>query len=111
MDLRADNANIELKVMVLKVRSLALKLIGDKICCMLLKLAVPIKHCNDKPIYLFPEKQLRDLLPNFHIHVSVSDINIPMIGPYIFLQQNRQTERGNIWTGSYLSLPSKTVAA
>jgi hypothetical protein len=28
-------------------------------------------------------------------HVSVSDLNIPTIGPPIFLQQNRQTYRGN----------------
>ncbi len=25
------------------------------------------------PIYVFPEKELRGLSPNFHIHVSVSD--------------------------------------
>ncbi len=31
-----------------------------------------------------------------HIHVSVSDLYIPRIGPHIFLQQNRQTSRGNI---------------
>jgi hypothetical protein len=28
--------------------------------------------------------------------VSVSDLNIPRIGPHIFLQQNRQTDHGNI---------------
>jgi hypothetical protein len=66
----------------------ALKLIGDKISCMLLKLTVPIQQCNDNPIYLFPEKQLSGLLPNFHIHVSVSDFYIPRIGTYVFLQQN-----------------------
>jgi len=32
----------------------------------------------------------------FHIHVSVSDLYIPRIGPHIFLQQNRQTNRGNV---------------
>ncbi len=53
-------------------------------------------HCNDNPIYVFPAKELRDLYPNFHIHVSVSDLLIPRIGPHIFLQQNRQTDRGNI---------------
>ncbi len=37
---------------------------------------------------------LRGLSPNFHIHVSVSDLYIPRIGPHIFLQQNRQTDRG-----------------
>jgi hypothetical protein len=53
-------------------------------------------HCNGNPIYVFPEKELRGLSPIFHIHVSVSDLYIPRIGPHIFLQQNRQTDRGNI---------------
>ncbi len=44
-------------------------------------------HCNENPIYVFPEKRLRGLSPNFHIHVSVCDL----IGPHIFLQENRQT--------------------
>jgi hypothetical protein len=42
-------------------------------------------HCNENPIYVFPEKELRGLSPNFHIHVSVSDLYIPRIGPHIFL--------------------------
>jgi hypothetical protein len=29
-------------------------------------------------------------------HVSVSDLYIPRIGPHIFLQQNRQTDCGNM---------------
>jgi hypothetical protein len=29
---------------------------------------------------MFPEMKLRDLVPNFHIHVSVSDLYIPTIG-------------------------------
>jgi hypothetical protein len=36
------------------------------------------------------------LSPNFHIHLSVSDLYIPRIGPHIFLQQNRQIDCGNI---------------
>ncbi len=36
------------------------------------------------------------LSPNFHFHVSVSDLYIPSIGPHIFLQQNRQTEHRSI---------------
>jgi hypothetical protein len=36
------------------------------------------------------------LNPNIHIHVSVSDLYIPRIGPHIFLQQNRQTNCGKI---------------
>jgi hypothetical protein len=34
-------------------------------------------HCNENPIYVFPEKDLRILSPKFHIHVSVSDLYIP----------------------------------
>jgi hypothetical protein len=34
--------------------------------------------------------------PNFHIHFSVSNLYIPRIGPHIFLQQNKQTNRVNI---------------
>ncbi len=46
-------------------------------------------------MYSFPV-ELRGLSPNFHIHVSVSDLCVPRIGPHIFLQQNRQTDPGNI---------------
>ncbi len=53
-------------------------------------------HYKEISIYVFPEKELRGLSPNFHIHVSVSDLCIPTIGPPSFLQQNRQTDRGNI---------------
>jgi hypothetical protein len=53
-------------------------------------------HCNENPIYVFPEKQLRDLSPNFHIYLSVSDLFIPGIGPHIFLQQDRQTDGENM---------------
>ncbi len=47
------------------------------------------------PIYVFPEMELLGLGPNFHINVSMSDLNIPRIGPHIFLLQNRQTDPGN----------------
>jgi hypothetical protein len=30
--------------------------------------------CYENPIYKFPEKELRGLSPNFHIHVSVGFI-------------------------------------
>jgi hypothetical protein len=52
-------------------------------------------HCKENPIYVLPEKKLR-VSPNFHIHVSVSDLYIPRIGPPLFLKQNRQTDCGNI---------------
>ncbi len=48
------------------------------------------------PFYVFTEMKLRGLVPNSYIHVSVSDIHIPRIGPHFFLQQNRQTDPGNI---------------
>jgi len=53
-------------------------------------------HCKENPIYEFPEKKLRSLSPNFHVHISVSDLHIPRIGPPMFLLENRQTDRGNI---------------
>jgi hypothetical protein len=49
-------------------------------------------HTAMKIIDVFPEKKLRGLRPNFHIHVSVSDLYIPRIDPHIFLQQNMQTD-------------------
>ncbi len=52
-------------------------------------------HCNENPIYVFPEKKLSGLRPNFHIHVSVSDLYIPRIGPHIFLLPNMQTDPWN----------------
>jgi hypothetical protein len=39
--------------------------------------AVPCLHCNENPIYVIPEKVLHGLSPNFHIHVSVSNLYIP----------------------------------
>jgi hypothetical protein len=42
-------------------------------------------RCNENPIYVFLFWELRGLRPNFHIHVSVSDLYISRIGPHIFL--------------------------
>jgi hypothetical protein len=53
-------------------------------------------HCKEILIYVFQENELRGLIPNCHIHVSVSDLCIPTTGPLIVLQQNMQTDRGNI---------------
>ncbi len=39
-------------------------------------------HCNEKPIYVFPEKELR-CLSRFHTHVSVSDMNTQDQSTYI----------------------------
>jgi hypothetical protein len=50
-----------------------------------------LAHCNENPIYVW---ELRGLSPNFHIHVSVSDLYIPRKGLHIWLQQNRPTDLG-----------------
>ncbi len=42
----------------------------------------PQPHCNENPIYVFPEKEMRGLSPNFHIHVSVRDLYISRISAY-----------------------------
>ena len=54
----------------------------------------PPAHTAKKIRYIcvLREKKLRGLSPKFHIHGSVSDLYIPMIGPPIFLQQNKQTD-------------------
>jgi hypothetical protein len=40
-------------------------------------------HCNENPIYVVLFWELRSLNPNFHIHVSASDLYIPRICPHI----------------------------
>ena len=53
-------------------------------------------HCTANPRQIFPEIKLHSLVPNFHIHVSVSDLYILRISLHVFLQQNKWTNRGNI---------------
>ncbi len=36
---------------------------------------------------IFPEKEYRGLSPNFHIHVSVSELYIPTMGLPVFLEE------------------------
>ncbi len=43
-------------------------------------------HCREDPIYVFPEMKLLGLVPDSYIHVSVSDLYIPTIGPPILLR-------------------------
>jgi hypothetical protein len=43
------------------------------------------EHCTERQNteiskQIFPEKEYQGLSPNFHIHASVSDLYIPMIG-------------------------------
>ncbi len=59
---------------------------GQEIGCL------QVTHWTENPIYLFPEKELPGLGPNSYIHMKVSDIYCPRIGPHIWLQQNRQTD-------------------
>jgi hypothetical protein len=53
-------------------------------------------HCN---VYIFLFWELRGLSPNFHIHVSVSDLYIPRIGPHI-----SSSRKGRPFVGIYNSL-------
>jgi hypothetical protein len=53
-------------------------------------------HCKENPIYEFLFWELRGLSTNFHINVYVSYLCIPRICPHISLQQNRQTDPGNL---------------
>jgi hypothetical protein len=48
-----------------------------------------IMHCEENPIYVLPEKKLRDLTPNLLIHVSMSVLYVPTFGPpkkYIYIE-------------------------
>jgi hypothetical protein len=56
------------------------------------------QHCKDtipKLWYKFSGNEFRGLSPNFHIHVSVSDLYIPTIGLPILLQDIKWTHPGN----------------
>ncbi len=54
------------------------------------------RHNTENSEQIFPEKELCVYSPNSYIHVSVSDLYIPLIGLPILLQKNRWTERGSI---------------
>jgi hypothetical protein len=53
-------------------------------------------HCNENPIHVFLFWELCGIVPDFHVHVSVRDLYISRIAQYIWLQQNRQPDPGNI---------------
>ncbi len=71
-------------------------------------LCLTLMHCNENPIYVFPEKELRGLSPNFHIHVawaiyifpgsvhifSCTRIGWPIVGIYKLLSDRRMWELG-----------------
>jgi hypothetical protein len=44
-------------------------------------------HCKEDPIYVFSELKLRSLVPNFHIHVSESDLYFPHDQSFFLLQK------------------------
>jgi hypothetical protein len=52
-------------------------------------------QCIENPIYVYPEMKLCALVPNYYIHVYVSDLYIPKIGLLIWLQQDRQIDPAN----------------
>ncbi len=54
------------------------------------------KHNTENSKQIFLEKELCGLSPNFHIHVSVSDLYIPMNGLPILMQENMWTYTKNI---------------
>jgi hypothetical protein len=55
------------------------------------------RHITEKSKQKYSQqKELRALSPNFHIHVSVSDLYIPMIYMPILLQENMGTDPVNI---------------
>ncbi len=58
-----------------------------------------IAHCNGNFVYIFLFWELRGLSPNFYIHVSVSDLYIPRIGPHI-----SSSRKGRLIVGIYNSL-------
>jgi hypothetical protein len=51
------------------------------------------RKCTENSKHIFPEMKFRGLVPNSYIHVSVSDLYIPTIGPSLLLQQNRWTKK------------------
>jgi hypothetical protein len=55
-----------------------------------------LTHGNENPIYVFLFWELCGLSPNFHIHVSASDLYIPTIELPILLQENMWTDPENI---------------
>ncbi len=61
----------------------------------------PVSHCkkNGSSVYIFLCWELRGLSPNLHIHVPVSDLYIPRIGPHIF-----SSRKGRPIVGIYNSL-------
>jgi hypothetical protein len=60
---------------------------------------------------LFPKQNYNVLSNNFHIHVSVSDLNIPRIGSALLPQPNMQTDPGNMYANRYTNVGIGNEAA
>ncbi len=50
-------------------------------------------HCNENPIYVFQEKELHGLSPNFYIPVSVNDLFNPRLGRSTYFPIVEQANR------------------
>jgi hypothetical protein len=85
--------------------------LGNSIPTIILPLSM---HCNENPIYVLLFWELRCLSPNFHIHVSMSDLYIPRIGSHIsfsriarsivgILNRSQTQECGNLDSGRTIS--------
>jgi hypothetical protein len=64
-------------------------------------------HNTENSQQIFPEKELRGLSTNFHIHVSVSDLHIPMQAGSVFLFCCRKI--CGLILGIYKSLTDKSM--
>jgi hypothetical protein len=74
-----------------------LKLFGQHILTPAAVLAALQKQNTQTSKQIFPEKEYRGLSPNFHIHVSVSDVYIPTIDLLAYSAGgNMQTDPGTI---------------
>jgi hypothetical protein len=51
------------------------------------------RHNTENLKQIFPEKEFRSHRPDYHIHVSVSDLYIPTIDLHVLLQENMYVGR------------------
>ncbi len=70
------------------------------------------RHNTENSKQIFPEKELHGLSPNFHIHVSVSDLYISTIGLPILLQENMGIYKSltDTWMWKYGLMPRNSFS-